>query len=148
MKNINRLLLYIFLILLLYCLMYTYLYNSNELIFDSDIESNSDSDSNINRYNKYNKYDKFINVGTAGKVKYINGLNNINIGLTNSIVNNPYMDDVRTELSSINDSINTQDNITLNNLSNIYMKDYLEYINRKNALVNKEYEKFRANYIK
>jgi hypothetical protein len=140
MKNINTLLLYIFLILLLYCLMYTCLYNSKELIFDSDIDIN----------NNNNENDKFENIDISYNEaqRYLTGLNNIKIGVNNSIVNNPYMENIKTEIYNLNNSINSQDDITLNNLSNVYMKNYLEYINKNNAIVYKEYEKLRNNYKK
>ena len=122
-------------ILLLYCLMYTYLYNSNDLIFDSDSDSDSETD-------------KFLDISYDDNVRYLDELGNIKTGVDNSIVNNPYMTNIKRELSRLNNSINSQDEITLNNLSNVYMKDYLEYVNRTNIVVYNEYEKLKNNYKK
>ena len=58
------------------------------------------------------------------------------------------MTNIKRELSRLNNSINSQDEITLNNLSNVYMKDYLEYVNRTNIVVYNEYEKLKNNYKK
>jgi hypothetical protein len=136
-KNLNELLLYIFIILLLYCLMYTYLYNSKPLIFDSDIYSNINTDT-----------DKFIDITYEDEQDYLNSLENIKNGVNNSIVNNNYINNMKSQLSNLNAIINSQDYITVDNLSNIYMKDYVEYIHRKNAIVYNEYEKLRTNYYK
>ena len=107
--------------------MYTYLYNSNEFIFDSDT---------------------FLDISKEQEQEYIDELISIKGNITTSMVNDVYISKLKKERDNLIAIINSQDNTTLNNLSNIYMKDYIEYLNKKNATVYNVYEKLRKKYNK
>ena len=114
LKDFNTLLLYIFMILLLYCLMYKYIYNTKKFSFDDDdIE------------------DKFMNLTYTDELSYLGDLTNITNDINNNLFNN-----------NIN-NLNKTSIDTINNLSNIYFKDYLQYVNKKNATVFNVYQKLK-----
>jgi hypothetical protein len=117
-KNTNTLLLYIVMILLLYCFMYMYIYNDNKLVFD-------------------NNMDKFLDLTEEDQVTYINNLQNIKNDLNYGIVNGEYINDIKSSVNSF--TLKKKNNDTLNKISGIYLKDYIENINKKNAIVYNEY---------
>ena len=124
--NTNTLLLYIFMILLLYCFMYVYIYNDKELVFDNNKE--------------YITIDKFLDLTLEDQTTYISNLKDIKDTLNNTIVSNRYIGDVKSSVDSFN--LKIKDNDTLNKISSIYLKDYIENVNKKNATVYNEYIKF------
>ncbi len=105
-------------ILLLYCFMYMYIYNDNKLVFD-------------------NNMDKFLDLTEEDQVTYINNLQNIKNDLNYGIVNGEYINDIKSSVNSF--TLKKKNNDTLNKISGIYLKDYIENINKKNAIVYNEY---------
>ena len=110
-------------ILLLYCFMYVYIYNDKELVFD-DI----------------NNTDKFMDLSPQDQNIYMNKLKKIKNNLSNGIISDNYISDIKNSVNKF--TLNKKDTDTINNISNIYMKDYIDNINKKNAIVYNEYIKF------
>ena len=119
-KNTNTLLLYIFMILLLYCFMYIFIYNDKELVFDSTL-------------------DKFMDLTEEEQQAYIDNLRQIKNKFNDGIINDNYVTKIKTDVNNF--KLKQQDQTTLDNISSIYLKDYIENINRKNAIVYNQYIK-------
>jgi hypothetical protein len=127
--NINTLLLYIFIILLIYCIMYTFIYNDKVVTFD-----------NTNNIKKTNNTDKFMNILESEGDQYLYELNNLQQSSQNML---------DTDISSISNIITNikgnqteNNNKIIDNLTEIFFKRCLEYVNNKNAIVYNEFLKY------
>ena len=98
--------------------MYMYIYNDKKLVFD-------------------NSMDEFMDLSEEDQVTYINNLQNIKNDLNYGIVDVDYINDINSSVNSF--TLKKKNNDTLNKISGIYLKDYIENINKKNAIVYNEY---------
>lgn len=126
MDKIKTTLLYIIIILLLYVFLYTYIYSNKELTFDD--------------YNNTIQKSNFINLKNEDGILYNAKINN-----AKTIV-----EDIKyNDLEKLNDKLNNikiekklNNKNILENLTELYFKQYIEYMNKQNAVVYNEYLKY------
>ena len=129
MDKIKTTLLYIIIILLLYVFLYTYIYSNKELSFDN--------------YNNTIQKSNFINLKNEDGILYNTKINN-----AKTIV-----EDIKyNDLEKLNDKLNNikiekklNNKTILENLTELYFKQYIEYMNKQNAVVYNEYLKYNNN---
>jgi hypothetical protein len=126
MDKIKTTLLYIIIILLLYVFLYTYVYSNKEFTFDD--------------YNNTIQKSNFINLKNEDGILYNTKINNAKT-VIEDIKNN--------DLQKLNERVNnivkdkkTNNKNILENLTELYFKQYIEYMNKQNAVVYNEYLKY------
>jgi hypothetical protein len=109
--------------------MYTFIYNDKVVTFD-----------NTNNIKKTNNTDKFMNILESEGDQYLYELNNLQQSSQNML---------DTDISSISNIITNikgnqteNNNKIIDNLTEIFFKRCLEYVNNKNAIVYNEFLKY------
>ena len=128
MDKIKTTLLYIFIILLIYVVLYTYIYNNKELTFD-----NYNNNNNIKKLN-------FINLKNNEVILYKSQINNANTILQN--IKNNDLPRLATKINTIQNDKQQNNESILENLTELYFKQYIEYVNKQNAVVYNEYLRY------
>jgi len=128
MDKIKTTLLYIFIILLIYVVLYTYIYNNKELTFDNYINNN-----NIKKLN-------FINLKDKEGIIYKTNLNNFETILEN--IKNDDLPNLYNKIKPIKNEIQQNNESILEKLTELYFKQYIEYIDKQNAAVYNEYLRY------
>ena len=133
-EQIINLLLIMFIILFMYFIMQQFLYNNKTIVYDND-DSDIHSDNNIHYYN-YNKIkipERFSLISESEANKNINDLINLQTYL--NTYNNMITD---SQLKA------AEKNTLISNLmTNKYILSYIDSINKANAVVYKEYVKYK-----
>lgn len=123
-----------FIILFMYFIMQQFLYNNKTIVYDND-DSDIHSDNNIHYYN-YNKIkipERFSLISESEANKNINDLINLQTYL--NTYNNMITD---SQLKA------AEKNTLISNLmTNKYILSYIDSINKANAVVYKEYVKYK-----
>ena len=145
-QDINKILLYIFVILLLFCIMYIFIYSDQKISFDNDYNNKyqdnfGDTSVSTNPVTTQPSY-----YSESDGQKYYKSLSDFN----DYIVKN------QNNLINIVDTVtNAQNNTSSNNdklvdtMTKLYTKEYLEYINKINAVVyNKSNQYLKSNLSK
>lgn len=127
MDKIKTTLLYIFIILLIYVVLYTYIYNNKELTFDNY------NNNNIKKLN-------FINLKDNEGILYKSQINNANTILQN--IKNNDLPKLATKINTIQNDKQQNNESILENLTELYFKQYIEYVNKQNAVVYNEYLRY------
>ena len=135
--NINLLLLYIFVILLLYCIMYIFIYNNKEITFMNKVDED-DIMNDIKNNIKNNFKDITYYTEEDGKDYYDELLKVYSFYLENQ--------DNLIEVLKIMRKKNENNSLLINNISNLYFKEYLHHINKKNGVVQAQSVKYTDPY--
>jgi hypothetical protein len=135
--NINLLLLYIFLILLLYCIMYIFIYSNKKFTFMNNIDEDdirTDIDNTIK-----NNFEDITYYTDEDGLDYYNQLVSVNAYLRENQEN-------LIQILKVMRKKNINNSLLINNLSTLYFKQYLEYMNKKNAVVQAQSIKYTDPY--
>ena len=135
--NINQLLLYIFLILLLYCIMYIFIYSNKKFTFMNNIDEDyirTDIDNTIK-----NNFEDITYYTDEDGIDYYNELVSVNAYLRENQEN-------LIQILKVMRKKNINNSLLINNLSTLYLKQYLEYMNKKNAVVQAQSIKYKDPY--
>ncbi len=128
--DVNTILLYIFLILLLFCMMYIFFYSDQNISFYDNLDNvessihkykNSFNNSNIHPYYSNDDGKAYLQSSTDFNNYIVNNQNN----LTNILAT---IENAKAETSSNN-------SVLIDSITNLYNKQYLENINKVNAVV-------------
>lgn len=124
--------------------MYYFIYKPTEIKFDTDDNySNNYKNSNNNLHQKMQKYELFYNITPDEFEKNINDLQKLQINLQN------YNDNYLPQLESTIDNSQIQASIQHKSISklltNRYLIEYLDAINKANATAYREYIKYKDN---
>ena len=128
--DVNTILLYIFVILLLFCIMYIVFYSDQNISFYDNLDSiesriykykNSFNDTTLHPYYSDDDGKAYLQSSSEFNTYILNNQNN----LTNILAT---IENAKEETSSNN-------KVLMNSITNLYYKQYLESINKENAVV-------------
>ena len=121
--------------------MYIFIYNDKEIIFDN-------TDINTPEINKNNEYELYVknklnhklkekfNISVEESTQYINQLKELNVNILEGENDTIRLNNFLKKVADANKKK------ILDNITNIYLKYYVENIDKKNAVVYNEFIKF------
>ena len=142
MDKIKTTLLYIVIILLIYVFLYTYMYNDKALTFDDYKQTNNQTNDIINNIINNNNIKKlnFIDLKDEEGILYKTKLDNADTILEN-MKKNEIMN-LNNQINNIKNKKEKNNQNILESLTELYFKQYIEYINKQNAVVYNEYLRY------
>jgi len=143
MHKLKTTLLYIIIILLIYVFLYKYIYNNKELKFDDYDQTTKQINNQSNETNKMNiKKSNFIDLKDEDGIVYNNKIDNVHRILMSMKTN----DIAKLDKQIIDINIQKENNNSkiLESLTDLYFKQYIEYINKQNAVVYNEYLRYNG----
>ena len=142
MDKIKTTLLYIVIILLIYVFLYTYMYNDKALTFDDYKQTNNQTNDIINNIINNNNIKKsnFIDLKDEEGILYKTKLDNADTILEN-MKKNEIMN-LNNQINNIKNKKEKNNQKILESLTELYFKQYIEYINKQNAVVYNEYLRY------
>ncbi len=129
-EDINTILLYIFVILLLFCIMYIVFYSDQTISFDDNL--NSIETSIIKSKNSFNDTPLQPYYSDADGKAYLQSLSDFNTYIVNNQNN---LTNILITIQNAKEKTSTNNTVLMNSITNLYYKQYLESINKENAVV-------------
>ena len=139
-SQIIHLLLTIFIILLIYCIMYYFIYKPTEIKFDT-ADNYHYKNSNNYLHQKMQKSEIFYDITLDEASKNVNDLQNLEKYL--QIYNDNYLSKINLNNTKI--EISNQEKSISTLLTQKYILQFLDIINKANAVAYKEYIKYKDN---
>lgn len=145
-SQIVHLFLTLFIILLIYCIMYYFIYKPTEIKFDTDTDTNNNyyydyKNSNSHNHRKLQQPEVFYDITLEEATKNLNDLQNLQTYL--QTYNDNYLQLLEPIINDAQDQVSTQEQSISTLLTNRYIIQYLDIINKANATAYREYALYK-----
>jgi len=148
-SSIDNMILILIVVLIIFYILYKFVYNPKLIVFDNDMEMDMEMKMDMNYLLLDNNKKMLIKkLETFGDDIYDeDGINNLeDIVGYNAYINsnlNPIISNINNTMDTVKTQRQTNKNNILNILSNIYLKRYIEIMNKQNAESYKMFLKYQ-----